>query len=92
MQETEEEDDVIHASLVVYRPGQPNWKYTMWKFQDFSSTHILCEINFSLFETLKTVIFDHLSSSKFEFLGTFDSTKCDFFSKNQNSELLQWSK
>ena len=44
MQETEEEDDVIHA-LAVYRPGQPNWEYTMWKFQDFSVTQILREIN-----------------------------------------------
>ena len=51
MQETEEEDDVIHASLVVYRPGQPNWEYTMWKFQDFSVIQILREIKFGHFET-----------------------------------------
>ena len=30
----------------IYRPGQPNWEFTMWKFQDFSATQILCEINF----------------------------------------------
>ena len=64
MQETEEEDDVIHASLVVYRPGQPNWEYTMWKFQDFSATQILCEVNFGHFEALKKCHFDHMSSSK----------------------------
>ena len=29
--------------LVLYRPGQPNC--TMWKFQDFSATQILREIN-----------------------------------------------
>ena len=56
MQETEEEDDVIHASLVVYRPGQPNWEYTMWKFQDFSATQILLENNFGRFEAPKTAI------------------------------------
>ena len=22
------------------RPGQPNWKNTMWKFQDFSATQV----------------------------------------------------
>ena len=21
-----------------YKPGQPNWEYTMWEFQDFSIT------------------------------------------------------
>ena len=28
----------------------------MWKFQDFSATHILREINFGHFEALKTAI------------------------------------
>ena len=32
-----------------YRPGQPNWEYTMWKYQDFSATQILREINFGHF-------------------------------------------
>ena len=31
--------------------GQPNWEYTMWKYQDFSQ--ILREINFCYFEALK---------------------------------------
>ena len=29
----------------MYRPGQPNWEYTMWKFQDFSAYQILHEID-----------------------------------------------
>ena len=29
-----------------YRPKQPNWEYTMWRFRDFSATQILREINF----------------------------------------------
>ena len=33
-----------------YRPGQPNWEYPMWKFQNFSATQILREINFGHFE------------------------------------------
>ena len=40
-----------------YRPGQPNWKYTMWKFQDFSGTQILREINFRNFKRSKTAVF-----------------------------------
>ena len=39
-----------------YRPGQPNWENTMWKFQDFSATQILREINFGHFEAPKTAI------------------------------------
>ena len=31
-----------------------NWEYTMWKFQDFSATHILREINCGQFEAPKT--------------------------------------
>ena len=29
----------------IYRAGQPNWEYNMWKFQDFFVTQILREIN-----------------------------------------------
>ena len=39
-----------------YRPGQPNWEYSMWKFQDFSATQILREIIFGHFEAPKTTI------------------------------------
>ena len=39
-----------------YRPGQPNWAYTMWKFQDFSAPQILHENNCGHFEALKTAI------------------------------------
>ena len=39
------------------RPGQPNWEYAMWKFQDFSSTQVLREINFGHFEAPKTAVF-----------------------------------
>ena len=39
-----------------YRPGHPNWEYTMCKFQDISATQILCEINFGHFEASETTI------------------------------------
>ena len=39
-----------------YRLGQPNWENTIWKFQDFSATQILREIDFSHFEAPKTAI------------------------------------
>ena len=37
----------------IYRPGQPNWELIKWKFQDFSATQILREINFGHFEAQK---------------------------------------
>ena len=37
-----------------YRPGQPNWEYTMWKFEDISTPQILREIEFDQFEGPKT--------------------------------------
>ena len=36
-----------------YRPGQPNWEYTMWKCKDFAASQILRENNFGLFEASK---------------------------------------
>ena len=39
-----------------YRPGQPNWEYKMWKFQDFSATQILREISVGHFKAPKTAI------------------------------------
>ena len=39
-----------------YTPGQPNWEYTMWKFEDFSATQSFREINFGHFEAPKTAI------------------------------------
>ena len=46
------------ATLVssFYRPGQPNWEYTILKSQDFSAPQILREINFGHFESQKTAI------------------------------------
>ena len=35
---------------ITYRPGQPNWEFTMWKFQDFSEADILREISFGHLE------------------------------------------
>ena len=37
--------------ILTYRPGQPIWEYTMQKFQDFSATRILREINFDHIES-----------------------------------------
>ena len=52
---------------VKYRPGQINWEYTMWKFQDYSATQILHEINFGHFETLKTAILTIIRTLNFYF-------------------------
>ena len=46
----------IGLFLSMYRPGQPNWEYTMLKFQDSSGTQILRKNNFGHFEAPKTAI------------------------------------
>ena len=51
-----------------YRPGQPNWEFTMWKFQDISATHNFREINFGHFEAPKTAILTICAALNFEFL------------------------
>ena len=55
----------VLGSLIV------KWEYTMWKFQDISATHILCEINFDHFEGPKTAILTIWPALNFEFLGNF---------------------
>ena len=63
--------------MMYYRPGQPNWEFTMLKFQDFSATLILCEINFGHFEAPKTaILIDHLSSFEFHILWEFFTFSC----------------
>ena len=48
---------VEYSILRLYRPGQPNWEYKMWKFQDFSAIHISREIDFGHCDASKTAIF-----------------------------------
>ena len=56
LQEKTGEKDLFYH----YRPGQPNWENTMWKFQDFSAaTQILLESIHSQLEAPKNCHFDH---------------------------------
>ena len=46
--------EYVHISYSsMYRPGQPNWEYTMWKFQDFSVTKMLREIDLVILKPQK---------------------------------------
>ena len=66
---------------------------TVWKFQDFSGTQILCEINFGNFEVPKTTLLTIWATLNFVFWGTFGIFKCENFSRNQESKppkLLKW--
>ena len=47
---------ISFTTYSLYRPGQPNWEYNMWKFRDFSAIQILRELNFGLFEAPITAI------------------------------------
>ena len=67
----------------MYKPGQPNWELTMWKFQDFSTTQILREINFGHFEAQKTAIWTIWAALDFEFLGTLTLSNVKFFQKSK---------
>ena len=53
----------------------------MWKSQNFSVTHILREINFGCCEAKKTAILTIRAALNFEFLATFDISKCEIFPK-----------
>ena len=51
------------------RPRQlnNNWEYIMWKFQTFSTTQILCQINAGHFEVPKTTILTIWAALNFYF-------------------------
>ena len=69
---------LLHTDL-----GSLIGEYTMWKFQDFSTTQILCEINFGHFKAPKTIILTNLAALNFDFLGPFDNFKCEFFQESK---------
>ena len=75
---------MLFTFKALYRAGQLNWEYTMWKFQDF-----LCLSGFTWnqwwsFWTPKNCYFDQLSSSEFSAFGYI--FKCEIFQNNQNSK------
>ena len=72
--------DLVPDPPQLYRLWQPNGEYTMWKFQDFSATQVLGEINFGDIKGPKTAILTTYAVLNFEFLATFDIFKCEFFS------------
>ena len=47
----------------------------MWKFQDFSATHILCELNFEECKKSKSGIFCNIRGSEFLNWGKFQPSK-----------------
>ena len=75
------------------RPGEPGLRgdpgviyrifncrpCTVWKFQDFSTTQILREINFGHFEAPKNCHFDHLSSFDVELCQFLTFSSVNFF-------------
>ena len=69
--------------LVSYRPGQPNWERTVWKFQDFSATQILRKINFGHLEALKTPILTIWTALYFQVLGIFDYSSVKYFQRSK---------
>ena len=60
----------------------------MWKFQNFSITHILREINFEESRTSKRFFFCNFESSEFCQFGEFQHLKSAKIHENQNQELI----
>ena len=56
----------------------------MWKFQDFSATHNLREINFGHFEAPETTILTIWAVLNFEFLDIFDILKREIPKKSKS--------
>ena len=74
-----------------YRPTELDLMilfYTMCKFQDFSITHILREINFMHSRSAKTAIFAIKKGSEFCSFGKFQPSKSAKIHKSKNSEPL----
>ena len=66
---------------------------TVWKFQGFSITQILREINFGYSRSAKPVVFAISRAVKFVDLVEFSLQKVQKLIKDQNSEaqnLLKW--
>ena len=64
----------------------------MWKFQEFSITHILAEINFGK-SSSKIANFCNFRSCVFYQFGTFQPSKSAKMPKNQDSDtgkVLKW--
>ena len=76
-----------HAHHHHYFDGQC-CQLTMWKFQDFSITQILREINFEDSRMAKTAIFAILRAVNFVQMVNFSLKKSTKIHKNQNSEPL----
>ena len=53
----------------MYRPGQDNWEFWLWKFSNFPAILILREINFGWVQRVKTVISSILEAMNIDFLG-----------------------
>ena len=73
----------ILTMYLMYRPGQPNWEYTIWKFQDFSATQNLRKINFGYFQASNAATLTFWVALNFEFLGLFDIFKCKIPKKSK---------
>ena len=72
---------VVYVNCTDLGIGQPNLKYTMWKFLDFSATQIFREINFGHSVSPKTANLTIWAGQNFEFLKTFVFSKCEIFQK-----------
>ena len=55
----------------------------MWKFQDFSITQILREINFWDSQSAKSTIFTHLEAPDFDFFGFLQFLKDEIYQNNK---------
>ena len=54
---------------------------TVWKIQYFSTTQLLCEINFGHFEASKTTFLIISAVLEIEFLGILDIFRCKILTK-----------
>ena len=79
---------VAHVSLFAMMSiGKWIRVYTVWKFYDFSITHILCEINFEDCRSAKSAILTHLGTLNFVNLVNFNLQKVQKFLKTKIQSL-----
>ena len=62
----------VHSAGIIHRVSLKFLTlYTVWKFQGFSATQILREINFDYFRRSKNCIFTIVEASNFYFWGNY---------------------
>ena len=78
-----------------YRPGQPNWKFLLWKFHSVEgilAIFLPLEVGFCWVQKAKICCLNNFEAFELWFLEKIDVWKCQKIPQIQNSDLQKWPK